>query len=140
MALQAAEFIHPDGELREEMFPEEDLTANLTKWIEDAEGRTSDLSGSAQEKAQRKWVYHRAYAALYRRLRFAMPQAANLKDQGDWEWSEDQVQDIGETAEDYRREFEALARPAEVPPAPSFRTRRPRRPGRRRSEYSASRN
>jgi hypothetical protein len=140
MALSASGFIHPEGHLREEMFPDDDLATNVQQWLADAQERTTDLTGAAREKAKRRWVYHRAYAALVKRIR-STPMTAQLDDQGNWKWTEKQVRHFEDEAERYRREYEALARPAETPASPSFRTRRPRRPESRKraGEYSAPR-
>lgn len=62
MALQAADFIEPAGELNEGLFPGADLTAYVQAWITDAESRTND------EAAQDAWVYHRAYTTIANRI------------------------------------------------------------------------
>ena len=62
MALTAASFIEPAGELSEEMFPGKDLDEFAAAWLADAVARTDS------EAAQRAWVYHRAYGAIANRF------------------------------------------------------------------------
>lgn len=61
MPLLPAAFVVPTGDLRDSLFPDDELAGEgglLAAWIADAEGRT------ANEDAQRAWVYHRAYRLL----------------------------------------------------------------------------
>jgi hypothetical protein len=57
MALTAADFRRPAGQLRADWFVD-DLDTLLAAFIAEAEAKSSD------EDAQRAWVYHRAYRTL----------------------------------------------------------------------------
>ncbi|HYG66096.1 MAG TPA: hypothetical protein VD838_00505 [Anaeromyxobacteraceae bacterium] len=69
MPLAPSDFLPPEGDLEEALFAEEgdDLDAFLGAWIEDAEGRAEAAGISAEGRAARAWVEHRAYALLARR-------------------------------------------------------------------------
>ena len=142
MPLTAADFIQPTGDLHADMFPltpEEreagttslaKLTAHIDAWIAEATARTTE------EAAQRAWVYHRAYRAVWLRLN-TQPVSAGLEGQGQVKFSQEQIDAFGRLSEAYLVEYKQAAE--QKSPAARFGIHMPERPAARQTEYEASR-
>lgn len=115
MALSASDFTEPDGELRADMFPGvDDLEASggyLETWISDAQSELSNssasLTTSEEDDAKEAWVYYRAYKSVWLRLT-TNPHQADLDDGGSLKYTDQQVQNFKELADQYREDAEAL--------------------------------
>jgi len=105
MALSASDFTEPEGELRADMFPGVgDLEASsgyLETWMSEAQEKSSD------ETAQKHWVYHRAYKQVWLRLT-TNPREADLDEEGNLRYSEEQVAAFKEMADKRREAFEEI--------------------------------
>lgn len=66
------DFIHPVGRLQTAMFPDGDMAAGLTAWLDEATDLVAAVDADDQDNAAAHWVYYRAYTAIADRLR-AMP-------------------------------------------------------------------
>lgn len=108
MALSPFDFMAPDGDLREVMYPGDDLgTQLLPAWIADAEAQTSEMATASQEAAQRAWVYHRAYR--YRAVVLDNePLRVDLDGEIATQRDGDQIRRIEARAHQYRAEYDAL--------------------------------
>ncbi len=105
MALSPGNFTEPEGELRGDMFPGvDDLEASdgyLETWIEEAKNKSDD------ETARMHWVYHRAYKAVWLRLT-TNPHQADFEEDGSLRYSESQVENFKEMADQRRELFEDI--------------------------------
>jgi len=116
MALTASDFTEPEGELRADMFPGvDDLEATdgyLDTWLDEAGAKVSasgaSLSSEEETEAKKAWVYHRAFKQVWLRLT-TNPREADLDEEGNLRYSDDQVGAFKEMADQYRESFEALA-------------------------------
>ena len=102
MALTAADFIYPDGELLNAMFPDNDLETNIGVWLEQAGDLTTD------ESAQVHWVYYRAYTVVANRVA-AMPSQQTTSQGGhSVTWSSDRVSAMQKKADYHKGEYERI--------------------------------
>lgn len=115
MALKRSDFTEPDGELRSDMFPGvTDLEATggyIDTWLNDAQSEvdasSASLSSSEEDQAKEAWVYYRAYRSVWLRLT-TNPHQADLDDGGSLRYTDQQVQNFKELADQYREDAEEL--------------------------------
>jgi hypothetical protein len=119
MALSTSDFTEPEGELREDMFPGVgDLEASggyLETWMSEAQGKSSE------ETAQKRWVYHRASKQVWLRLT-TNPREADLDEEGNLRYSEQQVAAFKEMADERREAFEEIEEETGEPQGPAVRS------------------
>lgn len=72
--MTSADFIHPVGELTQEMFPGETLADNIDAWITESATKSSDATARAA------WVYHRAFKTVANRF-YAEAMDVSIEDQ-----------------------------------------------------------
>lgn len=67
MPLAATDLIQPKGRVPPDLFGD-DTADWVEAWLDEAEAETADLSSEVAEKAQRLWVYYRAWDAKANQL------------------------------------------------------------------------
>jgi hypothetical protein len=115
MALSAADFTEPDGQLRADMVPGvDDLEVTdgyLDTWLSEAEqkvsGSSASLSPGEKEDAKEAWVYYRAFHQVWIRLT-TNPRQADLDEDGSLRYSDEQVAAFKELADQNRESFEEI--------------------------------
>lgn len=101
MALKGADFTHPVGELRSEMFPGDSLYDNLAAWIAEAESKAA-----SNEDAQKAWVYYRAWTAVADRM-LTDPATIDIDGEGSRQYVLTQMQLARGRASFWRAEYES---------------------------------
>ena len=99
------DFIAPFGLFRPTMFPlEDDLTAKITTYLDDAEERCVALSGAALDAAVEAWVYHKGFLAAH--VDYNAEAAINtIADQGGEEFTFSQIQQWKVLSDEYLAKF-----------------------------------
>lgn len=100
----AMHFIAPLGDLRQDMFPGEDLSARVDGYLQEAGTMVGNLAAADQPLAVVAWVYYRGFTAYHSAL-LANPQKVTLKDQGVAEYTDKQLEAILAKAQGYLDEF-----------------------------------
>jgi hypothetical protein len=119
--IQPADFLAPQGDLEPDWFPdEEDVSARLAGYINEAAVKASGLVDEVLEAALVAWVYHRAYHSIWVRLS-ANPNSLTFADQGSRSYNQSQINSFRDLAREYLLEFNGY-----IAETPSQLTRAPR--------------
>lgn len=103
MALTAPDFIYPNGELMDVMFPGDDLELTVGVWLDEATAKTT------VEDAQMHWVYYRAYTAVANRIAATPSNQSTSQGAHSVTWSGDRVKTMQDKATYHRQEYDRLA-------------------------------
>ena len=118
MALAAADFTQPAGELTADLFPGAVLADLVAGWITQAGTRypdADDVTGGVREAH----VYARAYAHLWTRI-VTQPADVDVDEKGGYRYTDAQRADIGRLRDYWTARRDALEPPAGVTSASPY--------------------
>lgn len=127
MALTAAHFTEPAGELAPHLFPLTDaeraagtteaakLAGLLNSWIAEGYAKAAALpGGAARDAAVEDWVYHKAKRSVFMRLSSA-PSRVEARDESSFTYTQGQIATFGAEAARHLGDFNAaVASPPRV--------------------------
>lgn len=81
VTLAADDLTAPEGRLQSAMFPDGDMTTNVTEWLSRATAKVlaADIDAGDHDDAARAWVYHLAYSFVAERM-LAEPEQHTTED------------------------------------------------------------
>ena len=110
MPLEATDLIQPKGEIEPDLFAADDggdTRTRVTSWLEQAVTATGGLDDdSAAERAQRAYVYWRAFSSKARRMQ--ADAAKKSDDVSTSEYSVQQMRFFSDEGAKYKAEYDAI--------------------------------
>ena len=122
MAVKAASIWHPEGELNQSMFPDEDVKSLAIAWFNDANSRVASLAdGDTKDAAVKAWVYHRAYTTVANAIA-SRPTSSDYYNQRQETWGADRIKYFSEKAKLYLDQYNMIMTPTVTSSAIGFST------------------
>jgi flagellar basal body rod protein FlgC len=99
-----SDLIAPAGKLQEAFFPDGDLIANVTVWLNQAATKLANIDSAFHEAAKADWVYYRAYSHIAERMA-SEPDTVNVDDIST-SMSQKRIQYFQQLADEHLERFE----------------------------------
>lgn len=107
ISLGPSSLIYPIGELTVAMFPDGDLDANVTAWLAEAGGKTSD------NDVARHWVYYMAFRTVASRIA-STPSTEAYFSNVSRSWGSDRVSYFDNLAKQHKEKYDLLTASSSV--------------------------
>ena len=109
MPLTPTDFTPPEGDLKEQMFPDrQNLTDAIQGWINAANTALSgELSGAALDDGVEAWVYWKAYRDVYLRMS-SEPQSVGVSETVNYQYVQAQAERFKELSDEWKETLDTI--------------------------------